>query len=69
MCTKGIPGHSWAVSPFCGTSNTIALLLANKTIANMQEEDDLRGLARVMDFMRGISFLFIATHIYWYCHE
>ena len=35
----------------------------------MQEEDDLRGLARVMDFMRGVSFLFIAIHAYWYCYE
>ena len=28
----------------------------------MQEEDDLRGLAKVADFMRAISFLFLAIH-------
>ena len=35
----------------------------------MQEEDDLRGLAKVADFMRAISFLFLAIHIYWFCYE
>lgn len=25
----------------------------------MQQEDDLRGLAKVMDFMRAISILFV----------
>ena len=30
----------------------------------MQNEDDLRGLAKVTDFMRAISFLFLAiTHL------
>ena len=31
----------------------------------MQQEDDLRGLAKVMDFMRALSILFmnIALHI------
>ena len=32
----------------------------------MQNEDDLRGLAKVTDFMRAISFLFLAIHIYWF---
>lgn len=35
----------------------------------MQQEDDLRGLAKVMDFMRAISILFVVIHIYWYCYE
>lgn len=35
----------------------------------MQQEDDLRGLAKVMDFMRAISILFVIIHIYWYCYE
>lgn len=34
----------------------------------MQNEDDLRGLAKVTDFMRAISFLFLAIHIYWFCY-
>ena len=33
----------------------------------MQHEDDLRGLAKVMQFMRSISILMIVIHVYWYC--
>ena len=29
----------------------------------MQNEDDLRGLAKVMDFMRAISILFVVINI------
>ena len=32
----------------------------------MQNEDDLRGLAKVTDFMRAISFLFMAFYFYWF---
>ena len=28
----------------------------------MQQEDDLRGLAKVMEFMRAISIIFIVIH-------
>ncbi len=35
----------------------------------MQQEDDLRGLAKVMDFMRALSILFVVIHIYWFCYE
>lgn len=35
----------------------------------MQNEDDLRGLAKVMEFMRAISILFVVIHIYWFCYE
>ncbi len=35
----------------------------------MQNEDDLRGLAKVIDFMRAISILFVVIHIYWYCYQ
>ena len=34
----------------------------------MQQEDDLRGLACVMDFMRAISILFVSINIYWFCY-
>lgn len=34
----------------------------------MQQEDDLRGLAKVMEFMRAISILLVIIHIYWYCY-
>lgn len=33
-----------------------------------QEEDDLRGLAKVMDFMRAISIVFMLVHCYWFCY-
>lgn len=35
----------------------------------MQSEDDLRGLAKTMDFMRAISILFVVMNIYWFCYE
>ena len=35
----------------------------------MQQEDDLRGLAKVMDFMRALSILFVVINIYWYCYQ
>lgn len=31
----------------------------------MRQEDDLRALAKVMDFMRAISILFVLIHICW----
>ena len=34
----------------------------------MQQEDDLRGLAKVMEFMRAISIIFVVINIYWYCY-
>jgi len=33
----------------------------------MQGEDDLRGLAKIMAFMRAVSILIILMHCYWYC--
>ena len=33
------------------------------------QEDDLRGQAKVMEFMRAVSILFVVIHIYWYCHD
>ncbi len=34
----------------------------------MQQEDDLRGLAKTMDFMRALSILFVVINIYWFCY-
>lgn len=34
----------------------------------MQQEDDLRGLAKVMDFMRALSIIFVGINIYWFCY-
>ena len=41
----------------------------NYKISIMQNEDDLRGLAKVMDFMRAISILFVVINIYWFCYQ
>ena len=35
----------------------------------MQQEDDLRGLAKVMEFMRAISIILVIIHIYWFCYR
>jgi DNA-binding transcriptional regulator YbjK len=35
----------------------------------MSQEDDLRGLAKVMDFMRALSILFVVINIYWFCYS
>ncbi|NCB43256.1 MAG: conjugal transfer protein TraG, partial [Clostridia bacterium] len=35
----------------------------------MQQEDDLRALAKIMDFMRAVSILFVVMNIYWFCYE
>lgn len=35
----------------------------------MQQEDDLRGLTKVMEFIRAISIVFVVTHVYWLCHR
>ena len=40
-----------------------------KNITIMQQEDDLRGLARVMDFMRAVSILFVGINVYWFCYS
>lgn len=34
----------------------------------MQGEDDLRGLAKIMSFMRAVSILLILMHLYWFCY-
>ena len=34
-----------------------------------QQDDDLRALAKIMDFLRAVSILFVVINIYWYCYE
>lgn len=34
----------------------------------MQGEDDLRGLAKIMEFMRAVSILLVLIHCYWFCY-
>ena len=41
--------------------------LQNNTI--MAQEDDLRALGKVMDFMRSISVIFLLINCYWFCYE
>lgn len=35
----------------------------------MQGEDDLRGLAKIMAFMRAVSILLVLMHLYWFCYR
>ena len=34
-----------------------------------QQEDELRALAKIMDFLRAVSIILVVMHIYWYCYE
>ncbi|MDH6252469.1 hypothetical protein M2347_002196 [Chryseobacterium sp. H1D6B] len=34
----------------------------------MQGEDDLRGLAKIMAFMRAVSILLVLMHVHWFCY-
>lgn len=34
----------------------------------MQGEDDLRGLAKIMAFMRAVSIILVLMHLYWFCY-
>ncbi|OJV51136.1 MAG: conjugal transfer protein TraG [Bacteroidetes bacterium 43-16] len=34
----------------------------------MQGEDDLRGLVKIMAFMRAVSILLVLMHLYWFCY-
>ncbi|MFC4163370.1 conjugal transfer protein MobC [Epilithonimonas zeae] len=34
----------------------------------MQGEDDLRGLAKIMAFMRTVSIMVMIMHLYWFCY-
>lgn len=34
----------------------------------MQGEDDLRGLAKIMAFMRAVSIIMVLMHFYWFCY-
>ena len=35
----------------------------------MQGEDDLRGLAKIMGFMRAVSIILVLLHFYWFCYS
>lgn len=35
----------------------------------MAQEDDLRALGKIIDFIRAVSILFVIIHIYWFCYE
>jgi Type IV secretory pathway, VirD4 components len=35
---------------------------------DMQGEDDLRGLAKIMAFMRAVSIIVVLMHLYWFCY-
>ena len=34
----------------------------------MQQEDELRALAKIMDFLRAVSIILVVMNVYWYCY-
>ena len=35
----------------------------------MQNEDDVRSLAKIMELLRAVSILIVIIHNYWFCYE
>ena len=35
----------------------------------MQNEDDVRSLAKIIELIRGVSILVLIIHVYWFCYE
>ncbi len=35
----------------------------------MAQEDDLRALGKIMDFLRAVSIILAIMNVYWYCYE
>ena len=35
----------------------------------MAQEDDLRALAKIMDFLRAVSIILVVMNVYWFCYE
>lgn len=35
----------------------------------MGQEDDLRALGKIMDFMKGFAIAILFLHLYWYCYQ
>ncbi len=31
--------------------------------------DDLRALAKIMDFLRAVSIILVVMNVYWFCYE
>lgn len=50
------------------TQGRHCILVKNKHYT-MQGEDDLRGLAKIIAFMRAVSIILILTHFYWFCYS
>ena len=40
-----------------------------KTEKTMAQEDDLRALGKIMDFLRAVSIILAIMNVYWYCYE
>ena len=34
----------------------------------MSQEDDLRALAKIVDFLRAVSIILVVMNVYWYCY-
>jgi hypothetical protein len=54
---------------FPQSDNTTFIFIPHIKKNNMQGEDDLRGLAKIMAFMRAVSVILVLMHFYWYCYS
>lgn len=47
-------------------TSVLRIFLNRKTMA---QEDDLRALGKIMDFLRAVSIILAIMNVYWYCYE
>lgn len=50
----------------------LGFVIGVSTIKNQcmsQQEDDLRALAKIMDFLRAVSIILVVMNVYWFCYE
>lgn len=65
MPNDAISGH---IKPFLHGMLPVFLNSTFFKIKSMQGEDDLRGLAKIMAFMRAVSIILVLMHFYWFCY-
>lgn len=52
-----------------GLGNVIEVSTIKNFQSMSQQEDDLRALAKIMDFLRAVSIILVVMNVYWFCYE
>ena len=52
-----------------GFGNVIGSINYQNFQCMSQQEDDLRALAKIMDFLRAVSIILVVMNVYWFCYE